>query len=392
MSATLSVFVAFLRLGFTSFGGPIAHLGYFRRAFVEQRRWLDDAAFAELVALCQFLPGPTSSQVGFLIGQRRAGWAGALAAWLGFTAPSALFMYAAAVSARWFETLLGQAIAHGLQIAAFAIVAQALCAMARALPRRSLWALAALALALILILPPQAWTQAGVIALCAALAMALPAPRPVFTDGEPQRAGAAPWFLLALFAVLLIALPLLAPHAQVWALAAACYRAGALVFGGGHVVLPLLEADFVGRAWISRDAFLAGYGAAQIAPGPLFAFATFLGAVQSPAPHGPLGALIATIAIFLPGLLLAAAAAPLWRALRIRPLATKAAAGAGAAAVGVLAAALITLVAPAAILSWFDFALGLAGLAVLLGTRAPPWAVVAAVTAASVGARFAGLA
>jgi len=372
------VFVAFLRLGLTSFGGPVAHLGYFRRVFVARRGWLDERAFAEIVALCSFLPGPTSSQAGVAIGLRRAGWRGALAAWTGFTLPSAVLMTGFAFAAGSLHGRLATGAVHGLKLAAVAIVAQAVVAMARSLtpdwPRR---AVALLAAGVVTLGGPLAQVAAIVAGAAAGLVIggtvrATPPAEPV--DRAHRRVGLA---ALAVFAGLLAGLPLLAAATgdRRLAIAAAAYRAGALVFGGGHVVLPLLSAGFVPR-WLSRDTFLAGYGAAQAMPGPLFTFAAYLGAVAG----GVGGAVVALFAIFAPGLLLLAAASPLWAGLQ-RGRARAAIDGVNAAVVGVLAAALVGI-GTGAIHGALDVALALAGFAALLA-RAPPWTVVAALAVAT---------
>jgi chromate transporter len=376
---SLQIFLAALRLGCTSFGGPIAHIAYFRRDYVERRRWIDEAHYADLVALCQFLPGPASSQTGFGLGYLWRGWSGGIAAWLGFTLPSAVLMTAFALGAGKLSALLGTGWLHGLKLAAVAVVAQAVLAMWRTLapdaPRSALVVAAAAALLVL----PFAWMQFAVIAAGAALGIALfrsgesrvPAPSPA---SSPSAASAA---LLALFFVLLLALPAMGrntPHSPFLALADQCYRAGALVFGGGHVVLPLLEQAFVAPDGVTAEQFLAGYGAAQALPGPLFTFATFLGAST----HGVAGGAWATLWIFLPGLLLVAAVLPLWQRLRANPRAQAALRGANAAVVGLLLAALIQPVGAAALTDGRSAALAAAAFVALLIPRVPAWAVVAA--------------
>ncbi len=319
------VLLAFTRLGVTSFGGPIAHLGYFRAEFVERRRWLDDRAFTDLVALCQFLPGPASSQTGFALGLLRAGLPGALAAWIGFTLPSAVLLVLFAYGARF----IGAGLLHGLQLVAVAVVAQAVWGMARTLcPDRPRAAIATLA-AVLLLLAPGAGAQIGAIVLGALAGLAIGAepgpPASALVSAVGRRAGAA---CLALYALLLV-LPL--PP-----LFAAFYRSGALVFGGGHVVLPLLRDAVVTPGFVSDSAFLAGYGAAQAVPGPLFTFAAYLGAVAAGLP----GAALALVAIFLPGMLALLGTLPFWDALRTRKRAQAAMRGINAAVVGILGAAL----------------------------------------------------
>ncbi|TNF62535.1 MAG: chromate efflux transporter [Burkholderiales bacterium] len=379
------VFLVFLRLGLTSFGGPVAHLGYFRTEFVERRRWLGDAAYADLVALCQFLPGPASSQVGLALGLMRAGYAGALAAWAGFTLPSALALVALALGIAHSGDALPAGLLQGLKVVAVAVVAQAVWGMARSLcpdwPRR----LMMLAAAALLIVWPGTLAQLLAIGLAALAGLAWLRPA---ADGphEPlpvalgPRAGAA-W--LALFFMLLGGLPLLAAvfPSQALAVVDAFYRAGALVFGGGHVVLPLLQASVVSNGWVGNDAFLAGYGAAQAVPGPLFTFAAFLGASMESAPTGWTGGLLALLAIFVPAFLLVAGALPFWSVLRVRPRVRAALLGINAAVVGLLLAALWNPVITGGIRGPGDVLLALAALLALMRWKWPPWVVVAACAA-----------
>jgi len=384
------VFAAFLKLGMTSFGGPIAHLGYFRHEFVFRRKWLDEASYADIVALCQFLPGPASSQVGITIGMLRAGLAGALAAWVGFTAPSALAMVLFGYGVTAFGDPGHAPWLHGLKIVAVAVVAQAVWGMARNLcpdrPRITL-AVGAAVLALLL---PSAIGQVGVIALGALIgwwwltgdagqggdAMQVPIGR---------RAGLAAF---TIFVILLVGLPLIAGATQnhIVALIDAFYRSGSLVFGGGHVVLPLLQQEVVPPGWISNDAFLAGYGAAQAVPGPLFTFAAYLGTTMQPAPHGGLGALICLLAIFLPSFLLLFGALPFWNELRKRADIQSALRGVNAAVVGLLLAALYTPVWTSAIGRPVDFAIAALAFLLLVFWNAPPWLVVVLGAVASAGA------
>ena len=376
----LEVFLAFLKLGLTSFGGPIAHLGYFREAFVAERRWLDDHIYADLVALCQFLPGPASSQVGIAIGLSRAGYKGALAAWLGFTAPSAIAMVLFAYGTTWLGDAAGSGWLHGLKVAAVAVVAVAVLGMMRTLtPDRERATIAAFA-AIAMLAAPSALVQVLVIVLGGvAGASLLPAEAPPGDDELPltvgRRTGA---LLLALFFALLVGLPLLAATfpSQTLKLIDAFYRAGSLVFGGGHVVLPLLQAAVVPRAWVSNDAFLAGYGAAQTVPGPLFTFAAYLGAAMGPSPNGWQGALVCLVAIFLPSFLLVIGVLPFWDDLRRRLSARAALGGINAAVVGLLIAAFYDPVWTVGITGPGDFALALAAFLLLFVWRAPPWAVV----------------
>ncbi|MFT3722860.1 MAG: chromate efflux transporter [Hyphomonadaceae bacterium] len=378
--SALSVFLAFLRLGLTSFGGPIAHLGYFRAAFVTRWKWLGEEAFADLVAVCQILPGPTSSQVGFAIGLQRAGPLGGLAAFAGFTAPSALLMIAAALGASSLPADLRTRVFHGLVLVAVPIVAQAVIGMARTLCNTAATAALAIAALIALLLVQQAFMQPLVIALGALAGLLLPAREPAASQAAPAPRGPA-FVCLGLFAALLVGLPLLhaiTPAPGV-AVADAFYRSGALVFGGGHVVLPLLEAETVGRGWISADNFLSGYGAAQALPGPLFAFAAYLGAASDTGLAPLAASLIALLAVFLPGLLLAAGVIPLWTSIRTHAWVSRLAAGASAAVVGVLAAALYRPVFVSAVLTPVDALIAITGLAALL-LRAPVWLVVVSVT------------
>lgn len=381
-----------LRLGLGSFGGPIAHLGYFERAYVRQRRWLGAEEYAAIVALCQMLPGPASSQTGFLIGLRRAGWPGAVAAWIGFTLPSALLMYAAARLLPDLHGALAVSALHGLKLAAVAVVAQALWSMAGKLcPDRGRSAIA-LAAAALLLIAPGAVAQFAALGLGASGGMLL-CRRVAFPQAAGlHAAGTAPaWGALALFLALLLGLPLLAavqPHGLA-ALAAIFYRAGALVFGGGHVVLPLLREALVPGGWIGDDSFLAGYGFAQALPGPLFALAAYLGAASAPA-HPAAWALLATVCIFLPGLLLAAAGVTLWSRLTRHSMLRAAISGINAAVVGVLGAAFYDPVWTSAVHGGSDVAIGAAGLLLLQKWSAPPIAVVALCVAASLAAGFAG--
>lgn len=378
------VFLIFLRLGLTSFGGPVAHLGYFREEFVARRRWLTEDAYADLVALCQFLPGPASSQVGLALGLRQAGWGGALAAWLGFTLPSALVMALLGLGLVAGQGLVPAGVLHGLKVAAVAVVAQAVWGMARSLcrgPARLLLMVLACALAL---LWPGVVGQVGamLVAALAGLGLwgragAMPAPpsQGGLAAGVRPHTGA---LLLAAFAALLVLLPLAArAWPQGWlVLTDAFYRAGALVFGGGHVVLPLLQAEVVATGWVAADDFLTGYGLAQAVPGPLFTFAAFLGAAAGHGAGGWLGAAVCLVAIFVPAFLLVAGALPFWERLRHNARARAALAGVNAAVVGLLLAALYHPVWTSAIHAPADLALALAAFAALVWARVPPWLVV----------------
>src|SRR5215472_6469736 len=375
-----------LRLGLTSFGGPIAHLGYFERTYVRELGWLSAEQYGALVGLCQILPGPTSSQVGFLIGLHRAGWGGALAAWVGFTLPSALVLYASARLSTQLQGPLVEATVHGLKLVAVAVVAQAVWSMARRLSTDTRTRLIALGAAALLLGSGAAGAQLAALALglAAGVLWCRPARIPPLAS-EPLAGGRIAWLALAAFSVLLLALPLLSwryPHSGV-ALAQVFYRAGALVFGGGHVVLPLLRAALVPTGWLSDDVFLGGYGLAQAVPGPLFTVAAYLG--PSAVPSAPTtGALIALMAIFLPGLLLAVAGSSLWTALALRGRLRAGITGINAAVVGILAAALYNPVWTSAVRDPADIAVAAGALLLLAGRRVPPFVVVLLCVAASI--------
>lgn len=374
------VFRTFLKLGLTSFGGPIAHLGYFRDELVIRRKWIDETGYADLVALCQFLPGPASSQVGFALGLLRGGPLGALAAWTAFTLPSALLLVVFAFGAATLGEALTTPLVHGLKIVAVAVIAQAVYGMARTLApdrQRAGIALAAVFIVTLLAGPMGqvgAIVAGGLAGLWLCRGVVLPTAGHL-TFPVTRRTGL---IALVLFFALLFGLPALAAVAgsQAVSLVSAFYRSGALVFGGGHVVLPLLEAEVVRTGWVGADAFLAGYGAAQAVPGPLFSFAAYLGAVMGPAPSGVVGAAVCLVAIFLPGLLLVVGTLPFWDAFRARPLAQAAMRGTNAAVVGILGAALYHPVWTSAILSPYDFALAVFGFVLLIVWQVPPWIVV----------------
>jgi chromate transporter len=402
---------AFLKLGLTSFGGPIAHLGYFRREFVERRGWIDEEHFAQLLGLCQFLPGPASSQLGFSLGLLRAGWLGALAAFVGFTLPSALLMFAFAVSHEFFSGAWGAGAVHGLKLVAVAVVAQGVLGMARTLTPDAPRAMMAAVSAGLVVLSRSGWMQLVVVAggavlgpwLCrqgpgsdaapsatsgspavssetsgpTASGSGIPAsatPRAPSTLPYGRRLGAV---LLLSFALLLtLALfiaPTTSPTGQV---AGAFFRAGALVFGGGHVVLPLLEHSVVDPGWIDNGTFLAGYGAAQAVPGPLFTFAAFLGERLHYGPGGISGAIVGLLAIFLPGFLIVAGVLPYWQTLSANGTTARSLAGVNAAVVGLLAAALYDPVWVGAVKGPSDFAIALIGFVLLVSWKCPAWATV----------------
>lgn len=381
------VFRVFLKLGLTSFGGPIAHLGYFRDELVVRRKWIDEAGYADLVALCQFLPGPASSQVGFSLGILRGnGLLGGIADWLGFTLPSAIILFAFGLSATSFAGPIAEGFLHGLKLVAVAVVAQAIWGMARSLTPDKTRAAIELAAITMVVFIGGSFGQLGAIALGAFAGLGLCRAEVPATTGHlrfpvSRRDGA---LALVLCAAIFLIPPLLVSttsHPAV-ALFNAFYRSGALVFGGGHVVLPLLQAEVVTPGWVTNATFLAGYGLAQAVPGPLFTFAAYLGAAMGPAPHGLSGAIIALVALFLPGLLLVYGMLPFWDGLRLRPAAQAAMLGANAAVVGILGAALYNPVWTSAVLSPPDFVFALAGFLLLTVGKAPPWIIVLLLAAA----------
>ncbi|MBD8623414.1 chromate efflux transporter [Pseudomonas sp. CFBP 13727] len=375
-----SVFLVFLRLGLTSFGGPIAHLGYFREEFVARRRWLSERSYVDLVALCQFLPGPASSQVGIGLGLSRAGFSGAVAAWAGFTLPSAIILVLFAKGVSTWGSAFPSGLLHGLKIVAVAVVAQAVWGMARNLctdvPRVTIAAFSACAA----LLWPNPMGQIGVIVCAAVVGLTLHKP------AQGQAAESLPISIsrkvgvisLVVFFSLLAGLPLLmeALPSQTLSMVHDFYRAGSLVFGGGHVVLPLLQTATVPNGWVANDTFLAGYGVAQAVPGPLFTFAAFLGASMNVQPSGWVGASVCLIAIFAPSFLLVIGVLPFWEQLRHSFRTQAALSGVNAGVVGLLLAALYNPVWTSAILKPQDFGLALIALVALMFWKAPPWLVV----------------
>ena len=377
------VLLAFAKLGVTCFGGPIAHIGYFRQEFVVRRGWLDEHAYADLVALCQFLPGPASSQVGFSIGLMRGGYLGGLAAWTGFTLPSAILLILFAYGADALQGPIGTGLLHGLKLVAVAIVAQAVWGMARTLaPDRERVSIAAIA-ALIILFSTASVAQIGAIALGGVAGLWLCRAAAPASSGEGHMSIPVPRSVglvcLTTFFLLLFGLPVLWTwtHSQAVALFDAFYRSGALVFGGGHVVLPLLREATVTPGWVSDDVFLAGYGAAQAVPGPLFTFAAYLGAVMKPSPNGIAGATISLIAIFLPGILVLMGTLPFWETFRRRARAQAVMRGVNAAVVGLLGAALYNPVWTTSVKGPGDFGIALVGFVLLTAWQAPPLVVVA---------------
>ncbi len=374
------VFAVFLRLGLTSFGGPIAHLGYFHEEFVVRRHWLDEKTYIDLVALSQFLPGPASSKVGIAIGLSRAGYAGALAAWAAFTLPSAIALVLFGYGATSLGNALGSGWLHGLKVAAVAVVAQAVLTMMRSLAPDRARATLAVAAAVRVLAMPSSWGQIGAIVLGAIIGLVAfrgaPPSDQVSLPHPVSRAAAIAAIIL--FFAILIGLPLVvaAVPSHSLQLFDAFYRAGSLVFGGGHVVLPLLQASVVPPGWVSNDAFLAGYGAAQAVPGPLFTFSAYLGTVMGPAPNGWAGAILCLVAMFLPAFLLVIGPLPFWDELRRRSWAQAALRGVNAAVVGLLLAALYRPVWTSGISNAADFALGVAAFLLLFMWKTPPWLVV----------------
>jgi chromate transporter len=376
----LEVLRVFLKLGLTSFGGPVAHIGYFREEFVVRRGWLDDATFSDLVALCQFLPGPASSQVGFSIGLIRAGYRGALAAWIGFTLPSAIALLLFAYGATALGGSVGSGLLHGLKLVAVAIVAQAIWGMARTLcPDRQRGFIAAMATLIVLFSTSSGGQIAAILFGAAAGVWLCRIPSSASTGAivvpVSRNVGIGS---LVIFALLLVGLPVLRElgSSPGVALFDAFYRSGALVFGGGHVVLPLLRSAFVGSGWVSDDTFLAGYGAAQAIPGPLFTFAAYLGAVAQPSPHGLAGAALGLIGIFLPGMLILVGTLPFWETFRTRAGAQAAMRGINAAVVGILGGAFYDPVWASSVKTRADFGVALVGFVLLILWRAPPLLVV----------------
>jgi chromate transporter len=380
---------AFAKLGVSSFGGPIAHIGYFHQEFVVRRRWLDAHAFADLVALCQFLPGPASSQVGFSLGLMRAGYLGGLAAWTAFTLPSAIALVAFAYGAGALGGPIGSGLLHGLKLVAVSIVAQAVLGMVRSLTPDRERASIAVVVTLIILFSPSSLAQIGAIVLGGIAGLIL------CRDATKGPSGGAPPMpvsrvvgltALAIFFLLLGGLPVLDGfvHRQAISLFEAFYRSGALVFGGGHVVLPLLREATVARGWVSDDVFLAGYGAAQAVPGPLFTFSAYLGAVMGPTPNGVVGAAISLVAIFVPGTLVLIAALPFWESFRRQTWAQAVMRGVNAAVVGLLRAALYNPIWTTSIHSPGDFGLALFGFVLLTAWKTPPIVVVAIAAAGGV--------
>jgi chromate transporter len=375
-----TVFLTFLRLGLTSFGGPVAHIGYFHSEFVDRRKWLDERAFADLVALCQFLPGPASSQVGIGVGLSRAGLPGALAAWIAFTMPSAIALIMFGYGVLAFGDAVESGALHGLKVVAVAVVAQAVWTMAKSLCPDAKRATLAVAAAIGVLAFPSPFAQMGAI-LIGGLYGWVALRADIVTDHVDlgvRISKVVAITALFLFFTGLIGLPVLASlyPSQIMALVDSFYRSGSLVFGGGHVVLPLIQSEVVPPGWVSKDAFLAGYGATQAVPGPLFTFAAYLGTVMAGAPNGIVGGMVCLLAIFASSFLLVIGAIPFWDALRRVTAIRNALMGVNAAVVGLLLAALYDPVWNSAILSAADFGLAMAAFTLLVFWKTPPWLVV----------------
>jgi chromate transporter len=372
------VFLTALKLGLTSFGGPIAHLGYFREEYVVRRKWIDERAYADLVALCQFLPGPASSQVGIGIGAMRAGMIGGLVAWLGFTLPSAILLTIFAYVVDHYD-VSNAGWVHGLKIVAVAIVAQAVWGMSRQFCTGRLRATLAVLATLATLAFPSALAQVGIIVAAGVIGWRL---IPIATAASTSHSRVVISRRVGIASIVVLAVLLVGSSLQLGAqggtfdLAGSFYRVGALVFGGGHVVLPLLRTEVVPPGWLTDGQFLAGYGAAQAVPGPLFTFAAYLGAVRQPQPNGVIGASVALVAIFLPSFLLVFGALPFWDVIRSKPIFQRALLGINAAVVGILLGALYTPVWTSSILRPADFGLALACGGLLMIWKWPSWSVV----------------
>ncbi len=377
------IFWAFLVMGATAFGGPVAHFGYFRTEFVDRRKWIDERGYADLVSLCQFLPGPASSQTGIAIGMIQRGWLGGVAAWLGFTTPAAIIMIGLGFGLSFAETAAGQGVVHGLKLAAVAVVANALWGMARNACGDALRVSFAAIACVVILFAGAAWFQLLVIAAAAIAGSLILRDAPLDTSNATPASGnrSVGLLLLAVFLLLLLGLPILAESTQSGNLDAftGFYRVGSLVFGGGHVVLPLLEAEVVPTGWTSTDAFLAGYGAAQAIPGPMFALTGYLGNIIDPGNGylgGWTGGVLAIVAVFLPSFLLLGATLPYWDALRSRARIRSALSGVNAAVVGLLLAVLFTPVWTSSVRDSSDFATVVVAVVLLAFWRLPPWLVV----------------
>ncbi len=394
-SSPWHIFTVFLTLGLTAFGGPVAHIGYFRTEFVERRKWIDGDQFQDLIALCQFLPGPMSTQVGIAIGMLRGRIPGGLAAWLGFTAPSAILMIGLGVGTNLFDSGLPVALVHGLKLAAVSIIAWALWLMGRTACTSVIKIAFTVAACVIMLFTNLVWIQVGVIVAAAIAGRLLIKPEASVigaSDGVPF----SRTFGMISAGILLgalVALPVIAVFTNIAVVEvfSSFFRVGSLVFGGGHVVLPLLQAEVVPPGWVDSDTFLAGYGAAQALPGPLFTFAGYLGAVATPGTENPGGwviGLVALFAVFTPSFLILTAALPYWQVLRAKPTLRTALAGVNAAVVGLLLAVFIDPVVTSSVLAPSDVVIVLIGVALLAWKRIPVWLIV--VLSAAAGTVLAG--
>jgi chromate transporter len=378
--SSIQVFLVFLKLGFTAFGGPVAHIAFFREEFVVRKRWMTESDYAEIVSLCQFLPGPASSQVGLTIGLSRAGYLGSLAAWLGFTMPSAILLLFLALGYSNYGDVISTGLLTGLKIVTVAVVAQAVWGMSKSICIDNTRITIMLLSAVGLLLFQSVYTPLAVITLAGILGVWLFKPTPEMTESRLafsiSRFGGALWFFV--FILFLFGLPIMQlfvdqPLVDV---VSAFYRSGSLVFGGGHVLLPLLEAEMVKTAWVTKDAFLAGYGATQAVPGPLFTFSVFLGGVLNGPISGVFGALVALFSIFLPSFLLVYSVLPFWKSLRERPRIRAALAGINASVVGILFAALYQPVFVGGVSATNDFIGVIIAFGALMYWKLPPWLVV----------------
>ena len=382
--STAEVFTTFLRLGLTSFGGPVAHIGYFRKEIVEKRRWISENQFSQLIAISQFLPGPASSQLGFCLGLLRAGVSGAIAAFLAFTLPSVLILIGFASSLSLITNPTGAAAIHGLKLVACAVVADAVIGMSKKLCPDIQRRLIALIAALGAIFIATNWMPILIVLAGACAGVGFCRERMAIQHDQIQVSYSRKWGLsmLTAFIVIFIGLVFFTDQQELAQVAHAFYEAGSLVFGGGHVVLPLLENSVVSNGWISSEDFLAGYGASQAIPGPMFAFAAYLGAII-PTEYSPwLGAVVALLCMFLPGFLLILAALPFWQLIAQNPIATNALAGVNASVVGILAATLYDPIVTTGITSLSDLAIVLAALVMLTICKySPLYAVIGCVSA-----------
>jgi chromate transporter len=380
--SSIQVFLVFLKLGFTAFGGPVAHIAFFREEFVIRKRWMTESDYAEIVALCQFLPGPASSQVGLAIGLSRGGYLGSLAAWLGFTMPSAILLLFLALGYSNYGDVISFGLLTGLKIVTVAVVAQAVWGMSKSICIDNTRITIMLVSAVGLLLFQSVYTPLAVIALAGILGVWLFKPTLDLSESKLTFSissfSGALWFfvfILFLFGLPIIQLFVDQPLVDV---VSAFFRSGSLVFGGGHVVLPLLEAEMVKTGWVTKDAFLAGYGATQAVPGPLFTFAAFLGGVLNGPISGVVGALVALFSIFLPSFLLVYSVLPFWKSLRVKPRIRAALAGINASVVGILFAALYQPVFVGGVSATNDFIGVIIAFGALMYWKLPPWLVVIA--------------